>query len=58
MSHCKTCTYGKHFEPRKDEVERFGADVMGCNRPTYEGYTTRESTCEAFRAGTTLLPDS
>lgn len=39
---CADCARGNHFEPRPDEV------VMGCNRPGWEGYTTRESTCEAF----------
>lgn len=54
---CADCARGNHFEPRPDEVERFGEDVMGCNRPGWEGYTTRESTCEAF-SGTTPLPHS
>ncbi|MGL5735273.1 MAG: hypothetical protein ACRCYS_10450 [Beijerinckiaceae bacterium] len=46
---CKLCAHGDNFIPRKDEVERFGLDVMGCNRLNYEGYTTYHSTCEAFQ---------
>jgi hypothetical protein len=47
---CDKCTHGKRFKPRQDEVERYGPDVMGCNRLNWEGYTQPKSTCEAFFA--------
>jgi hypothetical protein len=47
---CENCTFGDHFSARSDEMERYGADVMGCKRPNWDGYTRRASTCEAFAA--------
>jgi len=43
----ETCGHGDRFTPRADETERFGARVMGCERPGWEGYAFPESTCEA-----------
>lgn len=48
-NHCKDCQHGDHFISRKDEIERYGLDVMGCQRLNYEGYTTLTGTCEAWR---------
>lgn len=48
MLTCQFCIHGHKFNPRADEIERFGPDVMGCNRPHYEGYTAKTANCEAF----------
>lgn len=45
---CATCKMRDEFSPRQDEVDRFGADVMGCSRLNYEGYTWPTATCEAY----------
>ena len=44
---CATCGSGRLFTPRPDEIERYGVDVMGCNRRGFEGYTEKAGTCEA-----------
>jgi hypothetical protein len=45
---CMDCFHGRVFKPRADEIERYGVDVMGCQRSGWEGYTGKYSTCEAF----------
>jgi hypothetical protein len=48
MLKCEFCIYGDLFNPRVDELERFGPDVMGCKRPHWEGYTNKQANCEHF----------
>lgn len=48
MLTCQFCRYGDLFNPRPDELEKFGDGVMGCKRPNWEGYTQKTANCDAF----------
>lgn len=48
MLTCQFCIYGDLFNPRPDEIERYGPDVMGCKRLHWEGYTNKRANCEHF----------
>lgn len=45
---CDNCLYGNRFDPRPDELDRYGPDVMGCKLPGWEGYTRRWQLCVAW----------
>jgi hypothetical protein len=47
---CSLCAHGKRFRPRKDEIVRYGENVMECGKLNYEGYTQPFSTCNFWAA--------